>query len=114
MRSVSRRLREPSTAVRMLAGLLSSTPAHRRRARRAELGRHDDPVAAPFEGVADEFLDAADLIRAIADLIQAIGWPLAALTLVLLLRGELPGLAGRLREIVYRSGNREIRVVLDS
>src|SRR5881397_2652179 len=57
MRSVPSRFKEPSTAVRMFAGLLSSVPgATAGVGDEAELRRKHDAVAASLEGAADEFL----------------------------------------------------------
>ena len=57
MWSVPSRLRDPSTAVRMFAGLLSRLPGATAGVRdETELRRQDDVVAAVLDGLADEFL----------------------------------------------------------
>ena len=56
--------------------------------------------------------DAADLIRAIADLLDSILWPLVVLLIFLLLRGEIPGFARRLRRLVLRTGDRALEFEL--
>lgn len=58
--------------------------------------------------------ETADVIRALADLIQAIVWPVVAIVLVFLIRGEVPGLARRTRRVVVRRGDREVEVNFDA
>jgi hypothetical protein len=57
--------------------------------------------------------DVAEVISAVADLFRAILWPIVVLFLVLLLRGELPGLARRMRRLILRRGDRSLEIELD-